>query len=126
MFMFVYQRAHPIPSHHTPAASTSLTHSYNTHNATPPTHTHKSPPFSTKYCNTNTSHSLLPPPEPARMYHMPPNHAIVLALLLSALFALGFAYWLYRTCSRTVHAEFLVLQEQRARKEGAQAGAPPV
>ena len=42
------------------------------------------------------------------------------------LFALGFAYWLYRTCSRTVHAEFLVLQEQRARKEGAQAGAPPV
>ena len=60
------------------------------------------------------------------MYKMPPNHAIVLALLLSALFALGFAYWLYRTCSRTVHAEFLVLQEQRARKEGAQAGAPPV
>ena len=47
-------------------------------------------------------------------------------VLLSALFALGFAYWLYRTCSRTVHAEFLVLQEQRARKEGAQAGAPPV
>jgi phosphate/sulfate permease len=62
------------------------------------------------------------------MYHMPAHHAIVLALLLSALFALGFAYWLYRTCSRTVHAEFLVLQEQRAQKQNqaAEAAPPPV
>ena len=60
------------------------------------------------------------------MYHMPPNHAIALALLLSALFALAFAYWLYRTCSRTVHAEFLVLQEQRARREGAAGAAAAV
>ena len=60
---------------------------------------------------------------------MPAHHAIVLALLLSALFALSFAYWLYRTCSRTVHAEFLVLQEQqRAQKQNqtAPAAAPPV
>jgi hypothetical protein len=59
------------------------------------------------------------------MYHMPAHHAIVLALLLSALFALGFAYWLYRTCSRTVHAEFLVLQEQRAQKQAAETAAAP-
>ena len=60
------------------------------------------------------------------MYKMPPNHAIVLALLLTALFALAFAYCLYRSCSRTVHAEFLVLQELRAQKQAAGGAAPAV
>jgi cbb3-type cytochrome oxidase subunit 3 len=49
------------------------------------------------------------------------NHALILAMVLMAMFLAAFAWWLYRSCERVIVAEAMELSYRRD-VEGQKAG----